>query len=79
MLMLQVDRVVWPCFGQTTVLSECKNFIHTKIFTPGSSNFWFLTCIYGCPSFAERRGLWDKISAFRPPATSPWCPIGDFN
>lgn len=61
------------------MLSACKNFIHTKVYTQGSTNYWYLTCIYGCPTFVERRGLWQKISALCPNNNSPWCYIGDFN
>lgn len=61
------------------ILMSSKIFILTKVFSQGSSVFWFLTCIYGCPTFAERRTLWDILSGLMPPNDSPWCCVGDFN
>lgn len=61
------------------VLGSSKNYIHTKVTSPISSVSWFLTCVYGSPTFAERRNLWDSISRLKPRNDSPWCCIGDFN
>lgn len=38
-----------------------------------------LSFVYGNPTFANRRHLWNKLLNLRPSNDGPWCCMGDFN
>lgn len=69
----------WKESCHLVILKSCKNFIHCRVNDSRNSASWFLTCVYGNPTFAERRGLWDRLSDLRPANSAAWCCLGDFN
>ncbi|GLT87976.1 hypothetical protein SLE2022_060240 [Rubroshorea leprosula] len=44
-----------------------------------SSNSWFLSSIYGRPTFEIRTELWQELGSMSRVISSPWMIIGDFN
>lgn len=53
--------------------------IHACIQVPPLFSPWIFSAIYARPNFADRRTLWDDLSAFASTHSSPWLIAGDFN
>lgn len=69
----------WKNDVTVSVLSFCKNFIHTKVDINDSSFSGYVTGVYGDPIASLRKLVWNKISNLHVPRNKPWLCCGDFN
>ncbi|KAG7541952.1 Endonuclease/exonuclease/phosphatase superfamily [Arabidopsis thaliana x Arabidopsis arenosa] len=69
--------LLWNQTVSLQILSECHNFIDTRIEAEGKS--FFATFIYGEPDQSKRKEIWTQLSALGQSRSEPWFLTGDFN
>lgn len=69
----------WKNDVSVSVLSSCKNFIHTKVEMNAINFSGYLTGVYGDPVASLRKNVWSSISNLRVSNNKAWLCCGDFN
>lgn len=69
----------WKDNVSISILSSCKNFIHSRVNINAMNFDFLLTGVYGDIDAICRRRIWDKISSFHISPNQARTCMGDFN
>lgn len=70
--------IFWKQHVDCEVMSFSQNHIDV-CFLVNNNPSWCLSCFYGFPERARRKGSWDFIRLLGSKSQLPWCIFGDFN
>ncbi|KAK4252840.1 hypothetical protein QN277_010985 [Acacia crassicarpa] len=67
-----------PSISHVTILEQHHQYMHILI-TGATGHTWTLTMVYGAPSCAGRRSLWENLSRLVETVQGAWMVGGDLN